>query len=101
MKWKRNEIDADGFPYDPTFINAAGGCPATFALNGVSRENDLRTLRIFRDEVLGRSPAGREIISIYYEWGPALVEDMSRDGDFKEEVQEMIEGFLGALGERE
>ena len=51
--------------------------------------------------MLSTSPAGREIVRLYYAWGPALVEAMSRDGDFKNEVKEMIEGFLGVLGEGE
>lgn len=41
----------------------------------------------FRDEVLSQTPEGKEIIDIYYRWGPVLVEAMQQDENFKRQVQ--------------
>jgi len=59
-----------------------------------SREKDLRILRKFRDEVLIKTPIGQEIIRLYYDWSPTIVKAMEKDKRFKEEVTEMIDGFL-------
>jgi hypothetical protein len=68
------------------------GCPMTFALGDDSK--DINILRRFRDEVLSKTPAGREIIKLYYQWSPAIVKAMEQDEGFKEEVKEMIEIIL-------
>ena len=64
------------------------GCPLTVALEGDARENDLNILRNFRDEVLSKTPAGQEIIRLYYEWSPAIVKAIKEDEEFKEHVKE-------------
>lgn len=68
------------------------GCPATFALGGDS--NDLNTLRNFRDEVLSKTPSGKQIIKLYYQLSPSIVKAMEQDEEFKEEVKDMIEEVL-------
>ena len=73
------------------------GCLATSALGGDSRGNDLNRLRKFRDEVLSKTPQGKELIRLYYEWSPVIVKAMEEDEEFKEEVKEMIDGFLGLV----
>ena len=70
------------------------GCLATSALGGDSRKKDRNALRKFRDEVLSKTPAGQEIIKLYYEWSPAIVNAMVEDEEFKKEVKELIEGIL-------
>lgn len=65
-----------------------GRCPAVFALQEDS--NDLTTLRKFRDEVLSKTPEGRELIKLYYEWSSAIVKEMAEDELFKKEVKGMI-----------
>jgi len=64
-------------------------CLSTYILG----EDDPRldTLRQFRDEVLSQSPIGQEIIKLYYEWSPVIVEMIEEDEEFKEEVKEMVE----------
>ena len=57
-----------------------------------SEETEL--LRNFRDNVLSKTPTGQEIIRLYYEWSPAIVEAMEEDEEFKEEIEEMIDGVL-------
>jgi bacillopeptidase F len=51
-------------------------------------------LRYVRDTVLAKTHAGREIINLYYEWSPAIVEGMEKDEEFKAEVKEMVDGLL-------
>jgi len=70
------------------------GCPATFALGGDARGNDLNALRKFRDGVLSKTSEGREIIKLYYQWSSAIVKAMEEDEEFKEEVKEMVDGVL-------
>jgi putative hemolysin len=72
-------------------------CPAE-QLYGEKTEKTVR-LKRFRDEVLSTSPEGREIIRLYYQWGPVIVEMMNKDEEFKEQVKEMINGVLEVLGE--
>lgn len=57
-----------------------------------SEEVDL--LRDFRDNVLSKSPAGQEIIRLYYQWNPAIVKAMEEDEEFKKDVREMIDEIL-------
>ena len=42
-----------------------------------SEETEL--LRYFRDKILCKTPAGLEIIRLYYKWSPAIVEAMEED----------------------
>jgi hypothetical protein len=74
-----------------------GPCPAVFALGGDARENDLNTLRRFRDEVLSKTAEGRQIIKLYYQLGPAEVQAMANDQEFKKEIKEMIDRILPFL----
>jgi hypothetical protein len=61
-----------------------------------SEETEL--LRYFRGNVLNPSPAGKEIIKLYYQWSPAIVKAVEEDEEFKEDVKEMIDGVLGLVG---
>jgi hypothetical protein len=55
-------------------------------------------LRYFRDNKLSKSPEGQELISLYYEWSPAIVEAMEEDEEFKKEVKGIIDGVLWLIG---
>ena len=68
------------------------GCPLIFVLGEDSNELDL--LRRFRDEVLCKTPIGRNIIKLYYQWSPAIVEAMEENKIFREKIREIIDGFL-------
>jgi hypothetical protein len=48
--------------------------------------------------VLARTPEGRELIRLYYQWSPAIVKGMEEDEEFKEEVREMVDGILELIG---
>jgi len=67
-------------------------CPILCAYDGDSEEVEL--LRYIRDNVLTQSPEGQEIIRLYYEWSPAIVQAMEEDEEFKGEVKEIIDGVL-------
>ena len=86
---------------DCTFLIDAGlcvedqsspGCSAEAIYDEYSKEAAL--LRYFRDNVLSQTPEGREIIKLYYQWSPVIVEAMKEDEEFKEQVKEMIDGVL-------
>lgn len=57
-----------------------------------SRETEL--LRYFRDNMLTQTPEGQELIRLYYQWSPVVVEAMEEDEKFKEDLKEMIDGVL-------
>ena len=51
-------------------------------------------LRCIRDSVFNRTPEGREIIRLYYQWSPILVTAMEADGEFKKWLMETIDSVL-------
>jgi hypothetical protein len=67
-------------------------CP-TEVLYGEDSE-EVALLRALRDEVLRKTPEGREIITQYYSISPLLVEAMKGDEEFKNEVEDIIDEVL-------
>ncbi len=53
--------------------------------------------RDFRDNVLSKSPEGQEIIKLYYQWSPIILNAMEEDGEFRQEIKEIIDGVLSLL----
>lgn len=51
-------------------------------------------LRDLRDSILSKTPEGREIIRLYYEWSPVIVMAIEEDEEFKEEVKAIIDEIL-------
>lgn len=74
-----------------------GRCPAILVLGEDDRDDDLNTLRKFRDEVLSKTTEGRQIIQLYYQLGPAVVKAMAKDKELKQEIKEMIDRILPLL----
>jgi len=72
-------------------------CPILCGLGADSEETAL--LRTFRDEVLSETAEGREIIKLYYQWGPLVARAMEADEEFKEDVTEIIKEILPIVGE--
>ena len=69
----------------------AGGtalCPAVQLYGEGSQE--VMLLRDFRDRVLSTSPAGRELIRLYYALSPTIVKAMELDEGFKDTAQQMV-----------
>jgi hypothetical protein len=78
----------------------AGGtsrCPIV-QLYGENAEEVL-LLRNFRDRVLSASPAGKELIRLYYAVSPVIVKAMVLDKEFKQTVEGMVEGVLAVVKE--
>jgi len=67
-------------------------CPSEEIYGEYSEETEF--LRDIRDNVLSQTPAGQEIIRLYYEWSPAIVKAMKGDEKFKGEIKEIIERIL-------
>lgn len=51
-------------------------------------------LRYFRDNILRKTPEGKELIRLYYKWCPVVIRTMEKDMAFKEEVQQLCDGIL-------
>jgi hypothetical protein len=72
-------------------------CPSTRIYGEYSREVEL--LRYFRDNMLSKTPEGRELIRLYYDWSPAITEVMDKDEALKEDLKELSDGILGLINE--
>lgn len=55
---------------------------------------EAKALREFRDNVLRKVPAGREIIALYYELSPIITVTLENDEQLKQEVQKVVDGIL-------
>jgi hypothetical protein len=85
--------------FDMDFVSSFAPLCAPEVLYGENSEQ-VQLLRILRDEVLSKTPVGREIIRLYYEWSPVIVKVMGRDEEFKKEIKEMIDEILEELVEK-
>ncbi len=55
---------------------------------------EVKFLRTFRSNVLGKTREGRELIDLYYQWSPAIVNAIEADDDFKQEVKDIMDLML-------
>ena len=77
----------------PATTTTKKGICTTEVIYGENSE-EVELLRYLRDDVLSKTPEGREIIRLYYQLSPVIVKAMDGDEEFKEEVKEMIDGVL-------
>ncbi len=75
-----------------TTTTSASSCPSESIYGEDSEEAEL--LRYIRDNILSQTPKGREIIKLYYQWSPVIVQAMEGDEAFKQEVKEIVDGVL-------
>ena len=75
-----------------TTTTVKGTCTSEFIYGNNSEE--VEVLKCIRDNVLSRTPEGRELVKLYYQWSPIIVKVMEKDEEFKEDVKEMIDGIL-------
>jgi hypothetical protein len=54
----------------------------------------VQQLKNFRDTILSKTPQGRAMIKLYYDWSPAIVKAMKEAVAFKEEVKKSLDGTL-------
>jgi hypothetical protein len=74
--------------------------PTPCAAEEIYGENSkkIELFRYLRDNVLNTTPEGQELIRLYYELSPVIVEMMEEDEEFREEVKEMIDGAVRLIG---
>ena len=80
-----------------TTTTGSGGCFSELLYGEYSKEAEF--LRYFRDDVLSKTPEGKEIVRLYYQLSPVIVKAMEKDKQFKEEMKEMIDGILPLIFE--
>ena len=72
-------------------------CPFATIFGEDSEEVEI--LRYVRDNVLSQTPEGQELIRLYYQWSLVIVKAMEEDEEFKTDVKELVDGFLGLIKE--
>ena len=75
-----------------TTTTGGGRCPAEPIYGEHSEEAEL--LRYVHDNILSHTLEGKEIIKLYYQWSPIIVQAMEEDEALREDVKEMIDGIL-------
>jgi hypothetical protein len=88
-------VDTLSVPGEFCFSNGSNGCIAEQVYGSHSRVTAL--LRNYRDTVLSKTPEGRKIIALYYQWSPAIVKAMKQDKAFETDIRKMIDGLLMLL----
>jgi len=80
------------FDTSTTTTTIIAPCPTETLYGEHSEETEL--LRYLRDNILNQTPEGREIIRLYYEWSPVIVEMMNEDDELKGQVREITDMIL-------
>ena len=70
-------------------------CPIVSIYGEHSSETEL--LRLFRNNALTKNPQGRELIKLYYQWSPIIMEAIEKDQGYKKEAKEMIDEILSYI----
>ena len=61
--------------------------------------DEVKILKLIRDEVLSKTPEGREIIKLYYQWSPVLLNAVEDDKILKRNLKKLIDDFLRMVGQ--
>ena len=70
-------------------------CVVDRVLGEHSAETEL--LRSLRDDVFSKSLEGQELIKLYYQWSPFIINAMEADKEFKQEIKDMIAEVLSMI----
>jgi len=73
------------------------GCPAMVAIRGEARENNLNSLRQFRDEVLAKDMAGIRLVELYYKYAPEVSNLLLKDADLRSRTTACLEKLIPEL----
>ena len=76
-------------------VAVESGCPVEQIYG--SRSGEVVLLRNFRDNLLGKTPAGKQMIKLYYDWSPAITEAIAKDKEFKEEVRRLVDPVVSLI----
>ena len=49
---------------------------------------------------MNKTPEGRKLVKLYYQWSPLIVKAMEEDDDFREDVKEIIDEILVLVKEK-
>jgi hypothetical protein len=76
------------------------GTPQLCAVEEIYGEDssEVALLRNARDTLLNKTPEGKALIELYYQWSPAIAKALQEDGVVKEELKKMIDSILPFLG---
>ena len=55
---------------------------------------EVALFKYLRNNILNHTPEGQEIIELYYEWSPAILQAIKHDEVFKEEVKKLFDELL-------
>jgi len=95
-----------GITYDPSIVpnvfTIEQGTTTTITFEDIclsetiygQDSEEVTLMRNFRNSVLTRTREGRELIDLYYQWSPALVNTMEADEEFKQKVKDIIDLIL-------
>jgi len=61
------------------------------------RAEETELLRNFRDNVLSQTPAGREMIRLYYEWSPTIIKEMRGDEALRAQMKKTLDNVCRSL----
>jgi hypothetical protein len=82
----------------PTTTSTTTSIPCTANVIYGAHSEETEILRYIRDKVLAQTSEGQEVIKLYYQWTPSIVQAMEADEAYKEEVKEMVAGVLELIG---
>ena len=79
-----------------TIVDTTDDEPIPCPLSLIYGDDSLQTraLRNFRDTVLRRTPEGRELIRLYYQWGPLVSRVMEADDQVRENVAQLADAAV-------
>ncbi len=68
--------------------------PCALAVIYGEKSDKTELLRYIRDNALSKTPEGRELIKLYYQWSPVILKLMEGDENFREEIKGVIDEVL-------
>jgi len=93
-EWDPGPITTTTVTVGPTTTTTVeeGICPSEAIYGEYSKETEI--LRYMRDNVLSKTPEGREMVRLYYKLSPVIVKVTREDEEFKEEVKAIVDVIL-------
>jgi hypothetical protein len=75
------------------------GTPQLCAVEEIYGEDsrEVALLRNVRDSILNKTPEGKALVELYYQWSPVMVKALQADGVVKEDLRKMIDSILPFL----
>jgi hypothetical protein len=77
------------------FVKVFPRCPI-LQLYGENSE-EVYLLRKFRDDVASTTPEGKQLIRLYYQWGPLLAAAIEKNEAFKAEMKKLLDTILPVI----